>query len=344
MAIVLDYTYRIDPAALRAAGVSGVCRYLKPDSVPEYRITLAEYRELLAAGIDVTLNWEYDGHDWLGGASHGTSHGQTAVAQAKALSYPAGSVIVGSADFDMTVDQWNSAGRAYAVAFAAAIRAGGYRPGVYGPWDVLSWVSASKIMDAFWQCMSKAYSSGRNTNPWPGAHLWQRGYKTVAGQQTDWNQIQISNWGGTMADFDPYGAPASLGGRQVGVLMADVWGNEMGGVSPYDNKSPSFRTQQLTGLGHKADQLLSMAAAQEQRDNAALAAITALTTLIQNAGGNIDAAPILAAVKAAGDDTHALVASLQQQVAALQTELDAVKAAAEVGLSPAERAALPTAQ
>lgn len=196
MSIVLDYTRRIDPVALHAADVSGVCRYLKPDSVPTYRITLAEYRELVAADIDVTLNWEYDAHDWLGGASAGTAHGQEAVRQAKALGYPAGKVIIGSADFDMTATQWNNAGRAYAKAFAAAVRAGGFRPGVYGPWDVLQWVRDERIMDAFWQAgLSTAFSQRRNAATWPGAQLVQRGYKTVGGVQTDWNEIRVPGWG-----------------------------------------------------------------------------------------------------------------------------------------------------
>ena len=332
MPIVLDYTYRISPATLKAAEVVGVCRYLKPDSAPEYQITLSEYRELVGAGISVTLNWEFDSEDWLGGSARGTSHGQLAVSRAKALGYPAGKVIIGSADFDMTLTQWNNAGHAYATAFAAAIRAGGYRPGVYGPWDVLTWVRDAKIMDAFWQCMSRSFSANRNANLWPGAHLRQIGYKTVGGQNTDWNQIIIPNWGEDMLSNEtlPNTSTPGMGDRTASVAMSDMWnvimrgqtqGGPLWGVSPFAA-------------------LLASAAADAQRDAAATAAIQALTAMIQNAGGNLDAAPIIAAVKAVGDDTHAVVAALQQQVAALQAELDAVKAAAEVGLSPAERAAL----
>lgn len=196
MGIALDYTHRIDPAALRAAGATDVLRYLKPDSAPEYRITAAEYRELQAAGIGVTLNWEFRATDWLGGATAGTAHAGLAVAQARALGYPAGCVIVGSADFDMTSTQWSSAGRAYARAFKTGLQLGLYRFGVYGPWDVLGWCRDEVPADMYWQArMSWAFSQGRNAHDWPGAHLIQRRHLTVAGQDTDQNDIIRPNWG-----------------------------------------------------------------------------------------------------------------------------------------------------
>lgn len=196
MGIALDYTHRIDPAALRAAGATDVLRYLKPDSAPEYRITAAEYRELQAAGIGVTLNWEFRATDWLGGATAGTAHAGLAVAQARALGYPAGCVIVGSADFDMTSTQWSSAGRAYARAFKTGLQLGLYRFGVYGPWDVLGWCRDEVPADMYWQArMSWAFSQGRNAHDWPGAHLIQRRHLTVAGQDTDQNDIIRPDWG-----------------------------------------------------------------------------------------------------------------------------------------------------
>lgn len=199
MGIVLDYTSRIAPSALKAAGVVGVCRYLSPDQ-PNTRwkvITPAEYQELRGSGINVYLNWEYSATDWLGGSSVGRAHGTAAQIEAHALGYPAGSVILGSADFDMTRSQWLNAGRAYAQGFAAGVRAGGYRPGVYGPWDVLQWVADEHLMDAFWQAgMSTSWSGGRNAAPHPLAHLRQRGHKTVGGVDTDWNEIRRPLWTG----------------------------------------------------------------------------------------------------------------------------------------------------
>lgn len=201
MSIVVDYTKRIAPDALRAADVVGVCRYLSPliDSTAWKRITLDEYRELVNANIKVTLNWEYDARDWLHGRNGGLNDASRACQQAEWLGYPKGRVIVGSADFDMKLSDWNAVGEPYCRAFADTCRTMGYRPGVYGPWDVLQWVRSIGAMDAFWQAgMSTAWSGGRNAKLWPGAQLYQRGQRSIAGQTVDWNQIIIDDWGKPM--------------------------------------------------------------------------------------------------------------------------------------------------
>jgi len=187
MTFAVDYTREIAVNALKTSGVSQVFRYLSWLPNPKV-IGELEYLALVNAGIGVVLNWEYDSHDWLSGATGGTSHGREAVRQARLLGYPTGSVIIGSADFDMTLSQWNSSGRSYATAFAKAITDGGYRPGVYGPWDVLTWCTG--LMAAFWQAgMSTAWSGGRNRNLHPSAGWRQVGHVTIAGQDCDRNEI-----------------------------------------------------------------------------------------------------------------------------------------------------------
>src|SRR4051812_17245924 len=98
MSIALDYTARISPSALKAADVSLVFRYIAPQKWKV--ITSHEYAELKAAGIQVILNWESSADDWKDGSNGGSTDAALAVAQAKALGYPLGSWIVGSADFD----------------------------------------------------------------------------------------------------------------------------------------------------------------------------------------------------------------------------------------------------
>lgn len=323
MSIVLDYTARIAPAALKAAGVSGVCRYLKPLSVPAYAITVAEYRELISAGIRVTLNWEYDARDWMGGASRGAAHGTEAARQARqVIGYPAGDVIVGSADFDMSRAEWDSAGHGYAQAFATAIRAAGFRPGVYGPWDVLTWVREAGIMDAFWQSMSTAFSSHRNANPWPYAHLWQRGYKTVAGQSTDRNDILIPDWGNGMAGEIADAALRTLdGGNALGdVYLRIVTGKDNHGKPSSDGAAVA----NLTTLSAKVDGLTA----------AAKSEATTLATLVQllqaaTAGGGapLDTAAVTAAIVAEHETTRALLVTQHTaDMAALTREHAAVVA------------------
>jgi hypothetical protein len=183
-----DYTQRITPQSLANAGISGVCRYLSYLPNPKV-IRSAEYHELTNAGYVVLLNWEFDSHDW--NTAHGTDHAREAVNQAKALGYPAGSIIPGSADFDMTLSQWNTTGHRYALDFAAGIRLGGYRAGVYGPYDVLSWCRSTGVFDFYWQAgMSFKWSGGRNKDVWAGVNLRQARHATVDGQDVDINTVE----------------------------------------------------------------------------------------------------------------------------------------------------------
>lgn len=193
---VIDCTTSPSTAALRAAGVVGVCRYLSREDLPKV-IKPAEYNRLTNDGFTVVLNWEFDTFDWL--TADGKAHGESAVRQAKALNHPVGLPIPGSADFDMTRRQWEQAGRAYATAYRDAIRIGGYRPGVYGSWDVLQWCRDELGYDWFWQSMSTSWSQNRNGGLFPGVHLVQERTLTIGGVECDYNEINNPNYGGTMS-------------------------------------------------------------------------------------------------------------------------------------------------
>lgn len=275
MAIALDYTSRIDPGALRAAGVTVVCRYLSwlhywgglvHTGVNPKVIQGPEYAELRNAGLTVVLNWEYDAKDWLGGAAAGAEHAAEAVQQARALGHPAGAPIIGSADFNMTRAQWDSAGHAYATAFEAGVRSGGFMPGVYGPYDVLTWCRDETGMAVFWQAgMSTSWSNGRNAQLWPGAHLCQRGYKTVGGVSADWNDI-IREVVSTMElDYGQQGPPTGTAyatglnraTQGQAVFLADLAGQEMIGASLYNGSDKSYRTKLLDRVDGSVADLVS---------------------------------------------------------------------------------------
>jgi hypothetical protein len=195
VSIVIDCTASPSVAALKAAGVSGVTRYLSWLPNPKV-ITKAELGRLIEGGISVVLNWEYSARDWLAGGAAGKLHATEAVQQAKALGYPAGHAIIGSCDFDMTAAEWGSACRAYAIAFATGIRAAGYVAGVYGPWDVLARCRALGGFAIFWQAgMSTAWSGSRNGLRWPGAHLRQLRGDTIGGVSVDVNEVLIASYG-----------------------------------------------------------------------------------------------------------------------------------------------------
>jgi hypothetical protein len=197
VALVIDCVKPPSVSAMRAAGVTGLSRYLSTlSSDPLGKIIhKPEYDALVAAGFDVILNWEHDAKDWLGGTPVGTSHAAQAVSQARVLGYPAGCAIPGSADFDMTASQWATSCRAYAVAYSAGIRAGGYVAGVYGPSDVLTWCQQLGGFAMYWQSMSTAFSAGRNAKPWPGGHLRQRRKTSIGGADVDVNDVIQINYG-----------------------------------------------------------------------------------------------------------------------------------------------------
>lgn len=102
----------------------------------------------------------------------------------------------------------------------------------------------------------------------------------------------------------------------------------------------AFTWEAAAGAKANTDRLLVAAQADADRDAATLAAINAIAAAIKAGGGNVDAAPIVAAVKAAADESRAQYTTQLERIAELEAELAEVKAAAEANLSPAERAAL----
>lgn len=354
--IALDYTARIPPAALHAAGVSDVCRYLCYLPVGDWKvITKGEYDELVRAGIGVTLNWELAATDWAHGESTGHAHGTEAVRMAKALGYPAGCTIIGSADFDMDRSTWDNTARFYCRGFSNAIRGGGYRPGVYGPWDVLTWVRDSGLMDVFWQAgMSTAWSGGRNRNAWPGTHLRQRRHITVAGQDCDANDIHIPTWGQMRA-----GVPALDGddmGRQMlvadssGVVwlvdgltrsrVADVAGTgngqahqdallgnlgNNGQVAKFGTPPGGMDVWGIDVAGRFAAleaRVTTSEAADAIRDAAFRAAFDAFAAAVTSGtGGNIDVAPILARIDELATEETAAMTSAMAEIVELRQQI-----------------------
>ena len=197
MVLAVDYASGpIAPAALLAAGVTDVCRYLAPLGRGDWkRIKAGEYRDLLAAGLRVTLVWESYATDWLGGAAAGREHGVEAGRQATDLGYPPGATVFGSCDFDLAAADWPAC-RDYVAAFAAALHAAGYRPGVYGPWDALQRCADADLVEVFWQAgMSRAWSGGRNARDHPRAHLIQRAPARIGGTPVDRSDIIVPAWG-----------------------------------------------------------------------------------------------------------------------------------------------------
>jgi hypothetical protein len=89
-----------------------------------------------------------------------------------------------------------------------------------------------------------------------------------------WTSVLALAEGTTVSDFDPYGKAPAAGNREAGVLTSDLWGQEMNGVSPYDSKTPSFRTKQLARIEEAVGRVAAPAIAQAAVNEAVRAALT----------------------------------------------------------------------
>lgn len=197
-------------AGLRAAGITAVSRYIAPQAWK--RITPPEYTRVIAGGLQISLNWESGAEDLKTlGATQTRTFALEAVRQAQACGYPRGCVIVNSADWDVSANDWSAVAASLRV-IRPIYSAAGYGLGLYGPWDALAWAKRDGLVDVYWQAgMSTAWSGHRNANPWPGAHLRQRRNAVIAGVDCDTNDILIPAFG----QAGTGNTPTSAGGATV---------------------------------------------------------------------------------------------------------------------------------
>lgn len=160
-----------DPATLKRQGFTFVLGYLKPppNSKEMDAGHLAAYR---AAGLEVGVVWETTADRALSGAAGGAADGAAALVRAAAVGYPRGCVIFTAVDFAPSARQMPAV-LAYADAFADAVAAGGYPPGVYGGLATVEAAHAHRPTLYLWQ--TAAWSGGKLS---PHAHLYQRAKAT----------------------------------------------------------------------------------------------------------------------------------------------------------------------
>jgi Glycosyl hydrolases family 25 len=164
-------------------------------------------------------------------------------------------------------------------------------PGDNGP----GWVRYSGQMPLFWQYASSATIAGLSTcdaNAYRGTVDQLRNLINRAGD-SDVNDTEHT-W---LANID----------TRVQRLTEQNW--------PY----PLNTAAQAAANGVAA--MAADLAAIKTAESASLAAVQALAAQIQAGGGNVDVAPVLAAIQAARDDTHALVATLQQDNTSLRAQV-----------------------
>lgn len=184
--IWLDYSgARPDPHELKKLGVVGVCRYLsEPVSATAWkRITVAEKDALLAAGLDIILNYEWYEGRMLEGAPAGAHDGAVALAQAKALGYPKGASIYFSHDTSARND---AAVLAYMRAAQEAL-GDYYKADIYSGIDVVDLCINNGVASFGWQTV--AWSNGRIGK----AHMFQNGSQWFNGGCDENKVLQAGN-------------------------------------------------------------------------------------------------------------------------------------------------------
>ncbi|MFF5228457.1 hypothetical protein [Dactylosporangium sp. NPDC000521] len=182
------------------------------------------------------------------------------------------------------------------------------------------WIKYINWTDEDGVCRQERWMSSSNPLQRTTRSSSDRGHVHVSGRSDADNDTRA----------DGYDPVARMRGLTTGDEMANTWTFQ--DQAPADqwritqNAGASYLTGQArdTVLAIAAShsvtasagvqQLVAAAAADEARDQAALAAIQALTKVIEAAGGSVEMAPILAEIRAVREETHAGVVQLQQQL------------------------------
>lgn len=190
MSQILDYAWARPPIdEIKTKGYVGVMRYLAP--LPNGKvIDLAEYKNLLSAGLLVGLNWESYSNRAREGAAAGTADAKEALRQANLLGYAG--VIYFSVDYDAPESD-QPALNAYFMAVSGVI--GLQRTGAYGGYWVVKRLFDSNHIRYGWQ--TTAWSGGKREQR---CHLYQIG-KTDFNGQADIDEILKPDWRGPVTDY-----------------------------------------------------------------------------------------------------------------------------------------------
>jgi hypothetical protein len=158
---------------MKNAGIVGVLRYLAPHDAPDAGkiLTVAEKDALLADGFDIALNWEWYSGRCLDGFNAGVEDGRLAVAEAKALGYPAGKEIYFSHDTGV----FNQSVIDYFRGVNASLGSE-YQTGGYGGVNAIQQLHAAGVITKGWQ--TTAWSGGQK-DPW--AVIYQDGTQLFNG-------------------------------------------------------------------------------------------------------------------------------------------------------------------
>lgn len=167
--------------ALELAGIRLALRY-------HYNLSDAEREILHRHAVAVGMIGEYDSLTWhpiLAGAAAGDRHGLDIVSKAIARGFPRGSVLWGASDTGVPPSSYAVAAL-YAAAYAARVRAAGYRVGWYGGEGLVDYLFVIGLADVGgWGTGATSWNYGHRSDRLALRQLL--GYSTFGGVQTDTN-------------------------------------------------------------------------------------------------------------------------------------------------------------
>ena len=310
MAKGIDYAWQHPSiAALQASGITFACRYLSRD--PSKNLTAAEATRLHEAGIATVSNWEASSGAAKLGYNQGRQDAIEAAMQHSAAGGPPDRPIYFSVDFDVpdyatgSTDPTAKLGPIGDYFRGVASAIGVARTGAYGGYWAIKRLLDAQLITWAWQ--TYGWSGGQ----WDSrAHIRQvQNGVLVGGADSDIDQNLVSDfgqWGVGMEQGDKVAGNLSRGNK-IGDVFADL-----SNFRDWWYGKPDQPGNNPPPAGSRADLLLK--------------ALTQPTTVTVT----LDAA-----------DVSAIAAQI---IATFGGDLTAIRAAVDVQLSDAERAALPPGQ
>ena len=261
----VDWGYgTVNMADVKAAGHTGICRYLS--NSPAKNLSATERNAALAAGLDIVLVWETTAGRSTEGVAAGTTDGVTAAQQAATLGAPRGMTLYAATDSDT---DWPTVA-AYQRAFNTAVSRGGYRGDLYGGFRVIAGAVTVGASTGPWQ--TSAWSGGQIH---PAAVLYQNNYHVpISGVDCDSSMVlrSVNGWHANL--LKPAPKPAPKPPKEKEMTPADL-----------KNIAALLHKVQTTVITHVREPLLVRAAEQDKRFDAIETKLAALEAAATNGKG-----------------------------------------------------------
>jgi hypothetical protein len=228
----------------------------------------------------------------------------SASARRRASARPRGAVLVGNVDWDVSAAEWPAVA-AYFRAYAGPVRAAGYRVGLYGGLNAITWAARDRLADILMQTYgwSRRVVNGVSQVVWhPAAQIQQyRNGVKIGGGDIDLCRAVVDDFG----QWGQGGSAVTQPGAKA------TWDYSIG--------SPSLGQTMAAGDWLKYAYSGAQAAAAAAASSAHAAEV--LDRLVASGSASPDTVAIVAAIKADGDRTRAAIAEL---TAALHSSAAAV--------------------